>query len=160
MPLADKFSPAPREVRAAGVLASLPGLALLAFGVAVLIDSFGESVLGPGVYAQVGVFLLIGASALWCAGGLVFGQTWARSPVLVVALLTLGIGWYATGPSGQAGFGVPVMVVAVAIVVLLFRRPSRAWALGQLPGESEEQAAERGGAAGRRARRENRDETL
>lgn len=157
MPLADKFSPAPREVRAAGVLASVPGLALIAFGVAVLVDSFGQSVLGPGVYAQVGVFVLIGIGALCCAGGLVLGQTWARSPVLVVALLTLGIGWYATGPSGRAGIGVPVMLAGVAIVVLLFRRPSRAWALGQLPGESESEAAERGGAAGRRAEREDRE---
>lgn len=157
MPLADKFSPAPREVRAAGLLASLPGFGLLAFGVALVIDASGQSVLGAGIYALVGVYLVIGAGVLICAGGLVLGQTWARSPVVVVALMMLGTGWYITGPSGQAGFGAPLMIMGVLLIVLLFRRPSRAWALGQRPDESEVDAAERGGAAGRRAEREKRE---
>jgi hypothetical protein len=86
------------------------------------------------------------------------GKTWARSPSLVAALLVAGVGWYTTGPSGQPGYGVPLMVLGVTVVVLLFRRPSRAWMLGLREGETEEEAAARDSAEGRRARREQREE--
>jgi len=152
--LSEMFSPAPREVRTAGVIAVVPGLALLVVAGILLAGAFGGDSILPGIYAQVGVFVILGVAAVVCAGALVLGRTWARSPVVVIALMTLGIGWYATGPSGRPGFGVPVLVAAVVILVLLFRRPSRAWVLGQLPGESEESAARRGGAQGRRAERE------
>src|SRR5699024_7969985 len=132
----------------------VPGLALLVVAGILLAGALGGDSILPGIYAQVGVFLILGVAAVVCAGALVLGRTWARSPVVVIALMTLGIGWYATGPSSRPGFGVPVLIAAVVILVLLFRRPSRAWVLGQLPGESEESAARRGGAQGRRAERE------
>jgi hypothetical protein len=50
---------------------------------------------------------------------------------------------------------VPVILVGVLLLVLLFRQPSRAWALGQEEGETEQEAAERGGLEGRAARREH-----
>lgn len=157
MSLSERFSPAPREVRAAGVIGLVPGLVLLVVGVVLLVDALrGDTVL-PGVYAQVAVFVLLAAGVIAAAGSLVLGRTWARSPVVVIALMMLGIGWYVTGPSGKAAFGVPVLIAAVAVLVLLFRGPARAWVLGQLPGESEEAAAERGGAEGRRAERERRE---
>lgn len=157
MSLSEMFSPAPREVRVAGIIGLVPGLALLVVAVTLLFDVLaGETVL-PGSYAEVAVFLLLGAGAIAAAGGLVLGRTWARSPVVVIALMMLGIGWYVTGPSDKAVFGVPVLLAGVAVLVLLFRRPARAWVLGQLPGESEEAAAERGSAEGRRAERERRD---
>lgn len=52
----------------------------------------------------------------------------------------------------------PIAGFGVAALVLLFRRPARAWALGQHAGETEEEAAERGGLAGRRAEREKHEE--
>lgn len=157
MPLPDKISPAPREVRVAGAIAALPGFILMAFGFLLLAASFNTPEMTSGVYAQVGYYVVLGLATAACAGGLLLGKTWARSPVVVIALIMIGVGWYVTGPSGQAGFGVPVIIGGVAILVLLFRRPSRAWALGQLPGESEAEASERGGAQGRRAEREKRE---
>lgn len=157
MSLSEMFSPAPREVRVAGIIGLVPGLTLLVVGVVLLVGALGgESVL-PGIYAQVAVFLLLGSGAIACAGGLVLGRTWARSPVVVIALMMLGMGWYATGPSDKAVYGVPVLIAAVTVLVLLFRRPARAWVLGQVAGESEEAAAERGGAEGRRAERDRWD---
>jgi hypothetical protein len=158
VPIADKFSPAPREVRLAGAITALPGLALLVLAVLLLIeDAGGRSRPGNNVYAEVGYYVVIGAGTLACAAGLLLGKTWARSPAVVIALILVGVGWYTAGPSGQGGFGVPVILLGVAVLVLLFRRPSRAWALGQLEGESEEEAAQRGGAAGRAARREREE---
>ncbi|MFF5987813.1 hypothetical protein [Prauserella flavalba] len=155
MSLADKFSPAPREVRLAGLLTALPGLALLAIGVVLVVDFLGqEPVAGNNIYAEVGYYLVLGLGVLACAVGLLLGKTWARSPALVISLVLVGVGWYATGPSGQPGFGVPIMIAGAAVVVLLFRRPSRAWVLGQEEGESEEEAARRGGLEGRHAQRE------
>jgi len=156
---ADKISPAPREVRLAGVVTALPGLAMLVFVVILLAGIGGDSGPGNNIIAEVGYYLVISAGTLACATGLVLGKTWARSPGVVVALLLIGVGWYTGGPGGQPLFGVPVGLLGVLVLVLLFRRPSRAWALGMEEGESEEEAARRGGAAGRAARRERADDS-
>jgi PGF-CTERM protein len=158
VPIADKVSPAPIEVRLAGVLTALPGLALIVFTVILLVNGLSQPAQpGNNIYAEAAYYVVLAAAILFCGVALVLGKTWARSPAVVIALLLIGVGWYGAGPSGQPGFGVPVGVVGIVVLVLIFRRPSRAWALGQAEGESEEEASERGGAAGRAARRE-RDE--
>lgn len=155
MSITDKIAPAPREVRVAGLLGLLPGLGLLVFAVAVLVAP--RSAVPNNALAEAGFYAVLAIGVLACAAGLALGHTWARSPGVVTALITVGVGWYLAVPSGQPAPGVPTIVVGVAILVLLFRQPSRAWALGQRPDETEEHAAERGGMAGRRAEREHRD---
>ncbi|WP_116045743.1 hypothetical protein [Amycolatopsis palatopharyngis] len=158
MSLADKFSPAPREVRLAGGLTALPGLVMFALAVALLVNSLTRAEGGTeNIYAEVVYYALMGAGTVACAVGLVLGKTWARSPGVVVGLLLAAIGWYAAGPSGQPAIGIPLIAVGVLIVVLLFRVPSRAWALGLTEGESEEDAAWRDSAEGRAARREREE---
>ncbi|MDT7728472.1 MAG: hypothetical protein QOI21_5048 [Actinomycetota bacterium] len=158
MPLADKISPAPVEVRLAGAITGLPGLALLVLAALLLVNGSGEAPqAGNNIYAEVAYYLVLAAGTLFCAGGLLLGKTWARSPAVVVALLLVGVGWYSAGPASQPALGVPLAAIGVAVLVLLFRRPSRAWALGQADDETEEEAAERGGAAGRAARREREE---
>jgi len=152
MALADKIVPAPREVRAAGALTALPGIGLLVFGIA-LFASPGDSLPLTSVLAEGAFYVLFALAVLGCAVGLVLGHTWARSPGVVMALVTAGVGWYMAGPSERPVFGVPIVILGVAILVLLFRRPARAWALGQHEDETEEEAAERGGLAGRRRER-------
>jgi PGF-CTERM protein len=155
---ADKFSPAPREVRLAGSLTVLPGLALIVLAIVEVAGAIGKpEAPGNNVFAEAAYFAVFGIGTVICGGALLLGKTWARSPAVVVALLMIGVGWYAAVPSGQPGFGVPVGVIGLALLVLIFRRPSRAWALGQEEGESEEAAAARDGAAGRAARREKGD---
>jgi hypothetical protein len=152
--LADKIAPAPRAVRLAGLVTALPGLGLLVFGVIVLVARGGSSAPRNNVAAEAAFYLVFALAVLGCAAGLALGHTWARSPGVVIALITAGTGWYLAVPSGQPGLGVPVIVVGLLILVLLFRQPARAWALGQEEGETEEEAAERGGLEGRAARRE------
>jgi hypothetical protein len=155
VPFADKISPAPREVRLAGAITALPGVALVALTVILLVNGVGEPTQpGNNVYAEAAYYLVLAAGTLGCAAGLLLGKTWARSPAVVVALLLVGVGWYSAGPSGQPGLGVPLGLLGIAVLVLLFRRTSRAWVLGQGEDESEEEASERGGAAGRSARRD------
>ncbi|MFD8499501.1 hypothetical protein [Amycolatopsis sp. NPDC059657] len=155
MPFTDKFSPAPREVRIAGVITALPGLAMVVLAVLLLVKTSESS--GNNLLAEVGYYAVLGAGTIACGAGLLLGKTWARSPSVVVALIMIGVGWYLAGPSGQPGPGVPIGLLGVLVLVLLFRRASRAWVLGLRDGETEEEAAERDGAAGRAARRE-RDE--
>jgi hypothetical protein len=161
VPLADKISPAPLEVRLAGAITALPGLALLVLTVLLLVNSFGEvPQAGNNIYAEVAYYVVLAAATLFCAAGLLMGKTWARSPAVVIALLLVGVGWYSAGPASQPALGVPLAVIGVAVLVLVFRRPSRAWALGQADDETEEEAAERGGAAGRAARRDRDEKNL
>ena len=158
MPLADKVSPAPIEVRLAGAATALPGLALVVFTVLLLVNGFGvPAQAGNNLYAEAAYYIVLAAGTLFCAAGLLLGKTWARSPAVVIALLLVGVGWYSAGPASQLALGVPLAAIGVAVLVLLFRRPSRAWALGQADDETEEEAAERGGAAGRAARREREE---
>jgi len=153
--LADKIAPAPREVRLAGLITGLLGAVLLAFGI-VLISA--PSVPGNNVAAEAAFYGVFAVGVLVCGAGLALGHTWARSPVVVVALMTAGVGWYLAVPSGQPGPGVPIILVGLLLLVLLFRRPSRAWAMGQREGESEQDAAERGGLEGRAAARRDHEE--
>ncbi|TNC22756.1 hypothetical protein [Amycolatopsis alkalitolerans] len=156
MSIADKIAPAPREVRLAGFLAVLPGLGLLVFAVVLLTSAGASDAPRNNVLAEAGFYVLFALAVLGCAAGLAMGHTWARSPGVVTALITVGVGWYLAAPSGQPGPGVPVILVGLVILVLLFRQRSRAWALGQRPGETEEEAAERGGLEGRHAERDQR----
>ncbi|MET7989951.1 hypothetical protein ABZU76_03470 [Amycolatopsis sp. NPDC005232] len=159
MSLDENQPPTPFEVRLAGILTALPGLGLLVLGVVILVRGLQEpSQPGNNIWAEFGTYAVLAIAFLAASAGLVLGRQWARSPGVVVALLLMGIGWYVLGPSGQPAWGVPIGVCGLAALVLLFRRPARAWALGLREGETEEEAAERGGLAGRREERERHDE--
>jgi hypothetical protein len=159
VPHPENEPPVPTEVRVAGVLTGLPGVGLLVFGVLLLVHGLSTPPIpGNNVWAEFGTFAVLALVFLAASVGLLLGQVWARSPGVVVSLLLVGVGWYLLGPSGQPVWGVPVGLCGLAALVLLFRRPSRAWALGMHDDETEEEAAERGGLAGRRAERERHEQ--
>ncbi|MFI5608792.1 hypothetical protein [Amycolatopsis sp. NPDC051903] len=159
MSLTEKPPHTPFEVRLAGFLTALPGLGLLTLGVVILVRGLQEpSRPGNNIWAEFATYAVLALAFLAASVGLVLGRQWARSPGVVVALLLMGVGWYILGPSGQPAWGAPIGVCGLVALVLLFRRPARAWALGLRDGETEEEAAERGGLAGRRAEREGHEE--
>ena len=118
----------PRPVRVAGLLVLLQGMAGLASGGWLLVAAVRGST-GP---------IPIGATAAWLIGfglillavgvNLVRGRHGARTPAVVAQLLLLGACWYATGPSSQPIYGIPAAAFCVAVLVLLFCAPVRAWA--------------------------------
>jgi hypothetical protein len=129
--LAELFQPAPGEVRIAGAIAALPGLASVGFALVLLVDALSGNPTtagGNSVYGQAAYYAVLGAGLLACGVGLLLGYTWARSPALVIALVSIGVGWYVAGPSGQLLWGILVAAVGLGLIVLLFRAPARAWA--------------------------------
>lgn len=125
--------PAPRSVRAAGVLTSLQGLAGLVFTVALLVRSTSADLGQVGTlqrgetFGEAAYYALLGAAVLAVGIGLWFGRHWARTPAFLVQLLLLGAAWYAIGPSGRILVGLIIAVPAVVVVWLLFNRAGREW---------------------------------
>ncbi|MEU4801840.1 hypothetical protein [Actinosynnema sp. NPDC023587] len=119
----------PREVRAAGALTAVQGLAGLAFAVALVVRSF-DAEQAVGVLGEAVYFVVLGGGVLAAGIGLVLGKHWARTPSIVVQLLLLGVAWYAYGPSGQQLYGALLGLYVVVVIYLLFTNPVRRWALG------------------------------
>jgi hypothetical protein len=111
----------PRPVRAAAALVTVEGVALLVFAVVTVVltalDDAGSVPLALGGALVLAVF---GAVLFWLAGKLRELRPTARSPVVAVQLVGLPIGWTLTNDNGRPEFGLPVLAVAVAVLVLLF----------------------------------------
>lgn len=75
-----------------------------------------------------GFLVLLGAGIAVAGVALLRGRRGARGPSLVVQLLTLGCAFYAAVPSGRPEWGVPVMLLAGAVLAGLISRPARDWA--------------------------------
>ncbi|TCO65724.1 hypothetical protein [Actinocrispum wychmicini] len=121
-------SAVPGTVRAAGVFVAAEGAAGVVFAIVLLVA--GSSGPGRNIYGEAGYFTVIFGGVIACGIGLLLGKRWARGPSTAVQILLLGVAWYAMGPSDRPELGVPVAMVCVAVLVLLFRAPSRAWADG------------------------------
>jgi len=84
-----------------------------------------------GLAFSVWGFVALLAVAVAVAGvALLLGQRGARGPALVVQLIAIGCAFYAAVPSGRPDWGVPVLIVAVAVLGGLISRPAREWAAG------------------------------
>ncbi|MEU7528630.1 hypothetical protein AB0A74_23060 [Saccharothrix sp. NPDC042600] len=119
----------PRQVRGAGVLTALQGLAAVVFAVALVVRAFGAEDTG-NVLGEAAYFAVLGVAVLAVGIGLVLGRHWARTPSIVVQLLLLGVAWYMYGPSKQQLWGALLGLYVVVALVLLFTNPVRRWALG------------------------------
>jgi hypothetical protein len=122
--------PAPRAVRAAGVLVAVQGLAALVFAVAVLVEAVHRPSDGGNLYGEAGFFAVVAVAVLALAVGLVWGQRWTRTPAALVQILLIAVAWYAIG-SQFTGLAIATIAVCVVTVVLLFTAPARAWAVAE-----------------------------
>ncbi len=116
----------PRAVRIAAVIAAVQGAALAGLG---LFEAgktaFGRPTSSSGGLA-VAVLALAGAVVLvLLARGLARGRGWSRSPMIVLQLLALPVGYSLAVPSGQPVYGVPVLILAAAELYLLFTPEAR-----------------------------------
>ena len=117
----------PTTVRLAALVTAIEGVALVGLGLfyAVKIavdrpDSYGRAVFGA-------LFVLAGGALLLLLGrGLLRVRGWARSPVVVLQILALPIGYSLAFQAGLPGYGGPILVLAAAELYLLFTPDARA----------------------------------
>jgi len=113
---------APRPVLAAGGAVALEGLVLSVVGLVALVTG------GLATFGVWGFVLLLGVAVTAVGVAVVLGRRGARSPAVVTQLLALGIAFYAAVPSGRPEWGVPLALVAVAVLAGLLGAAGRAWA--------------------------------
>jgi hypothetical protein len=124
---ADDGPGAPAQVRLAAGLIALEALSLLA-AAGVLVaksvtghpDSVGRALLGAALAAGTAAVLAL------CARGLLRRRPAARTPVVVLEVLALPVGYSLAFQAGLVGYGGPILVVAVTVLYLLFTPPARA----------------------------------
>jgi hypothetical protein len=116
----------PGPLRAAVVLILIESLALLgAVGFLVYSTITGRpsevarALLGAAIAFLGAAGLAAGARGLWRLSAA------ARSPIVVVQLLALPVGYSLGFQAGVIGVGGPILVVALAVLFLLFTPPAR-----------------------------------
>jgi hypothetical protein len=122
-------------VRAAGLVVVLQGAAALVIA-AVLVaraiagaDQRVVNGLGTAVW-----FVLVGGVVLAAGRALVVGKRWGRGLAVFTQLLLLPVAWYLAVGSHRPAFGIPVGVVALAVLILLFSPAAVRWASGDNQG--------------------------
>jgi hypothetical protein len=122
----------PRQVRLAGALVGLQGLAGAGFAVALVVGAMDASVASPvgSVLGEAAYFAVIGAALLAVGGGLLTGHRWARTPAIVVQLLLMPVVYSLIGPSHQLVLGIAAGGYVVVTFLLLISERSREWSMG------------------------------
>jgi hypothetical protein len=122
----DRAEP-PGPVRLAALVAAVEGAALLGLGLFYAVktaldrpDSYGRALFGVLFALAGGAVLLLLARGLLRLGG------WARSPVVVLQILALPVGYSLAFQAGLPGYGGPILLLAVAELYLLFTPAGRA----------------------------------
>jgi hypothetical protein len=95
-------------------LTALEGLVLLGYAVLELVNVNSDRV--SVAVTTAGFFMVMGGAMVLCASGLWRVRSWARSPVVVVQLITLLTGWSFAGGDTTA---VAIVLVVVSIAVLV-----------------------------------------
>jgi hypothetical protein len=125
----------PATVRLAALVAAVEGVALAGLGLLYVVktavdgpDSYGRAVLGALLALAGGATLLLLARALHRVRG------WARSPVVVLQILALPVGYSLAFQAGLPGYGAPILALAGAELSLLFSADARAAFWREPPG--------------------------
>ena len=111
---------APRPVRRAAGLVAVEGGALLVLAAVEAISTLVGDPASVSLALVTAAFAAAtGALLLWLARGLTELRETTRTPVVVLQLLALPIGWNLLG-TGRPELGLPVLLLAVAVLSLLF----------------------------------------
>ena len=116
----------PSGVRAAAAIVLLEAAALAVTAVVLLVLAFVHTTTRLWAAVAIVGFALLGAAILaLCARGLARLRPSARSPVILVQLLAVPVGYSLGIQAGRALIGVPILLLAVAVLVLLMLPSSR-----------------------------------
>jgi hypothetical protein len=114
-------APPPRPVRLAAALVAVEGVALLALAALEAVSTVVSGAASVSLALVTAAFAAAGGLLLlWLARALTGLRSGARTPVVVLQLIMLPIGWNLIGSSGRPELGLPVLLLAVAVLSLLF----------------------------------------
>lgn len=119
--------PPPRPVVAAAYLVLLEAVGLVVLSGVNLVSGLTEGLSVGRTLAQVAYYLVLAAALGLCAGGLLRGRRWARTPSLVAQVVVFAIGVWLIAPSGQYLWGPLLVLAGVSGAGLLLSRPANAW---------------------------------
>lgn len=123
----DEPFEAPRPVLVAAGIAAAQGICLLVAALYLLIRTLFGDALDAGRGGFGGALALLGAALLiFGARGLLRGSAAARTPIIVIEVLALPVGYSLGIQAHRIWYGGPILISAIAIIVLLFSRESRA----------------------------------
>lgn len=118
---------APQKVRIAAAIAALQGAALIIAALYLFIRTLFGDANDAGRGGFGGALALLGAvMLLMSARGLMRGSTAARTPIVVLEVLALPVGYSLGIQAHRIWYGGPILVSAIAVIVLLFSREARA----------------------------------
>lgn len=122
----DTTAGPPSGVRAAAALVLLEAAALAVTAVVLLVLAFVHTTTRLWAAVAIVGFALLGAAVLaLCARGLLRLRASARSPVILVQLLAIPVGYSLGIQAGRALVGVPILILAVSVLALLMAPSSR-----------------------------------
>ncbi len=125
-PYADPAAGPPRGIRLAAAIVALEAVALVVTALVLLVLTFVHTTTRLWAALVIVGFALLGAAVLaLCARGLLRLRPSARSPVLMVQLLGLPIGYSLGVQSGRLLIAAPILLAATAVLVLLLAPSSR-----------------------------------
>ncbi|MBT0565663.1 hypothetical protein [Williamsia sp. CHRR-6] len=118
----------PKSIRRAGAIVAVQGAAAIVIALVLVIRGFegaGEAFISS--YGTAAWFAILGGGVL--AGGiaLITGRRWGRAIAVVAEILLLPVSYALIVDSGQPGYGVPLLLVALAALALLFSPSSVRW---------------------------------
>jgi hypothetical protein len=116
----------PRELRAAAIVVLAQAAGLFIGAVALLVGIVRGSYEDAGrAWSDAAIALLGALIFLFLARGLADLRPAVRTPLIVVELLALPVGYGLGSGSGRWGYAVPILASAVVVLALLMSRPAR-----------------------------------
>ncbi len=130
--------PVPATIRRAGMLvAAEAALGIIAAIVMVILGLRGDDQSIASSYGTAAWFAIIGGGVLVGGIALIRGRRWGRAIAVVAQLLLLPVAYALLTDSHQPWYGIPLVIVVLATLVLLFMPASVRWLAGDYSDEPE-----------------------
>jgi hypothetical protein len=126
-PLEPADEPVPQSIRLVQVFVRLEAVAFVCGAVALVIATAVSTAHRLWIPLALAALMVgVGVMLESCARGLGGDRIGARTPIIMVQLLALPVGYSLGIQAHEFGYGIPVLVVAIAVLVLMFSPSARA----------------------------------
>lgn len=109
------------------MLICVEAVGVLVLTVTIVLSGLRNGARTGQLLGQAAFFLVCAAAMVLCGLGLIGGRRWGRSPTIVVQVVVAAVGYYLAVPSGQVGWGIGLVALAVVTGGLLLTTPANHW---------------------------------